>query len=600
MVDILVLGNSLQEHGVKAEKLLCINDDTMKSPIAQLMKAFWQFVPVKHVALPKHLRGTEQSRLQGVYSKLQTVALFASGDLKQRRFLQMDADMLARANLDDVFAYAVPAGVMRGDADSCMYEARPAHTYFHSERTMKRGDSHPAMKGGINGGLVLFEPDEETYQKMVEELHAFRPTTRMAEQEFLSLFFGRRGAWHAMHKKYNFQLHQLWFGSPEAPPGQVRPSSFSYMVEHPDEIRIFHYSADQKPSEILINDMSSVQGWLSLEEHLADHIRHMRKEHGGRNENLDKHPEWIPKIEKLQREAYLEWYDAWKRTYVNTVAFVLETAYNKMRCTTKDDGDYVQCPTCGAEWHTSDIQEQPCTIRDHLLFNCHGLASEIKIPVKHQTNLLTFFFVPCGAQVESKLLYLAEVYEFYVVAARSLKRKLLPPLPLNASQQPQILLPLYSIPSFVLATTEDRGVDASTVTGEEVEVTLKAWQRRYQRALTTLLAPDNIFCWRNNPKRAAEWLQTLNTAAEAGKWLIEHEQKSTAFCQSKAKASTSASSSSEQPMMMAPTPKEPATAGRQHVTPPWRRPPSPQPKARPSRDASRTSVPPPPPPPPRR
>ena len=76
MVDVMVLGNSLQEHGVKAEKVLCINDDTKLNGIADLMGAFWQFVPVQHVPLPRHLRGSEQSRLQGVYSKLQTVNLF--------------------------------------------------------------------------------------------------------------------------------------------------------------------------------------------------------------------------------------------------------------------------------------------------------------------------------------------------------------------------------------------------------------------------------------------------------------------------------------------------------------------------------------------
>ena len=112
MVDVMVLGNSLQEHGVKAEKVLCINDDTELNSIADLMRSFWQFVPVHHVPLPRHLRGSEQSRLQGVYSKLQTVNIFSCRSLRQQRFLLMDADMLMRANLDDVFANEVPAGVI--------------------------------------------------------------------------------------------------------------------------------------------------------------------------------------------------------------------------------------------------------------------------------------------------------------------------------------------------------------------------------------------------------------------------------------------------------------------------------------------------------
>ena len=592
MVDVMVLGNSLQEHGVKAEKVLCINDDTKLNGIADLMGAFWQFVPVQHVPLPRRLRGSEQSRLQGVYSKLQTVNLFSSGCLRQQRFLLMDADMLVRANLDDVFANEVPAGVMRGEADSCLFEPRPSHTFFHADTTMRRGDSHPPMKGGINGGLVLFEPDAATYKDMMDELHDFVPKTKMAEQEFLSYYWGRSGDWHAMRKKYNFQIHQLYFASPEAPPGQNRQSSFAYMVDHPQEIRVFHFSADQKPSEILINAMSSVQGWLTLEDHLKEHARYMMEQHGSRNPALHNHPEWIDKIAKLLRDAHLEWIEAWKRTYVNVVRFVLETAYNKMVCARTDDGEHVRCPTCRAEWHTSEIEEKSSTIRDHLLFNCPALASDIKIPVKHQTNLLTFFFVPCGAQVESKLLYLAEVYRFYVGVNRPSRRMPLPPLPLNPSQQPQILLPLYTIPSFVLATTEDRGVDASTKTAEEPEATLKAVQRRYQRAMQTLRNPDNIYCYKNGSRRAEEWMKTLDTVNEAGTWLIKHEERITAFTQSKARGSTPASSSSGQPMMTA-TAKEPATGGppaaRLQVTPPWRQqePPEPPTKARPTTHVSR-------------
>lgn len=600
MVDVMVLGNSLLEHGVKAQKVLCINEDTAQNGIANLMRAFWHFVPVKHVPLPRHLKGSEQSRLQGVYSKLQTVKIFSSGTERQQRFLLMDADMLVRANLDDVFAQEVPAGVMRGDTDSCLFEPRPSHTYFYAGNTMKRGDSHPAMKGGINGGLVLFEPDANTYDDMMEKLYSFTPKTKMAEQEFLSYYWGRTAEWHAMHKKYNFQIHQLYFASPEPPPAQDRQSSFAYMVDHPNEIRVFHFSADQKPSQILIDSMASVQGWLKLEDHLEEHARYMMSAHGSRNPALHEHPEWIDKIEKLLRDAHHEWFEAWKRTYVNVVNFVLEAAYKKMVFLQTDDGDYVGCPTCGAEWHTEEIEENPSTIRDHLLFNCAGIGN-IRIPVKHQTNLLTLFFVPCGAQVESKLCYLAEVYRHYVGVERPSRTISLPPLPLNPSQQPQILLPHYTIPSFVLATTEDKEVDASTQTGQEPEASCKAMQRRYTRGLTTLGNPKNFFCYREGPQRAADWQKTLETVSEAGQWLIKHEAKITAFTSSKARGS-STSSSSGQPMMTL-TPKGSATGGPSAapavVTPPWRQqePPVRPTSARPSTHVPKTWMPPPPPPP---
>ena len=163
----------------------------------------------------------------------------------------------------------------------------------------------------------------------------------------------------------------------------------------------------------------------------------------------------------------------------------------------------------------------------------------------HVTGLLhTFFFVPCGAQVESKLLYLVAVYRFYVGVNRPSRRMLLPPLPLNPSQQPQIMFPLYSIPSFVLATTEDRGVDASAVTAEESEPTLKTEQRRHQRAMLTLGNLDNIYCYKNDSRCVDEWKKTLATVHEAGTWLIKHEESITACTQSKARGSTPAPPSS--------------------------------------------------------
>ena len=436
----------------------------------------------------------------------------------------------------------------------------------------------------------------------MDELHDFRLKTKMAEQQFLSYYWGRSGSWHAMHKKYNFQIHQLYFASPEAPPGQDRQSSFAYMVDHPQEIRVFHFSADQKPSEILINDMSSVQGWLSLEEHLEEHARYMMRQHGSRNETLQYNQEWITKIEKLLRDAHLEWYEAWKRTYVNVVSFVMETGYNKMVRRMTDDGDYVHCQTCGEQWAIEDIEEESSGIRDHLLFNCQKMASEIKIPVKHQTNLLTFFFVPCGAQVESKLLYLAEVYKFHLGVTTPSRTMLLPPLSLDPRQQPQILHPLYMIPKFILATTEDRGVDASTVTAEEPEATLKTVQRRYERAIGTVRKPENIYCYKNNPRRAEDWMKTLATVTEAGTWLIKNEESITAFTSSRTRGSSAASSSSAPPIMKATT-KAPAMggppAGPLAVTPPWRQhePSQPLPKARPGAHGVMPALPPPPAPP---
>ena len=281
------------------------------------------------------------------------------------------------------------------------------------------------MIGGINGGLGLFEPSADTYTDMMEELKHWRPHTKMAEQEFLSWHWARDGSLNTMHKKYTYQIHQLYFSTPTGTTAGETPSSFSSMVDHPDEIRVFHFSANQKPSMILIDEVTSVEGWLKMEEHLTAHSQFMMKEHGARNEKLKDHPDWINKIDRLMRDAHVEWLEAWKRRYVNVVNYVFKTAYSKMMRKIKYEGEHLRCPSCGEKWHASETEKNSNLIRDHLMFNCDKMAAKIKIPVKHQTNLTTFFFPPCGVQVESKMLYLAEVFKYYDVMDKSRKSNLI-------------------------------------------------------------------------------------------------------------------------------------------------------------------------------
>ena len=76
MIDAMVMGNSLKEHGSKAKRYLCINDDTLASKISCLMEAFWNVVPVSHVEISRLHPGVSDEllkHLQGVCSKIQTM-----------------------------------------------------------------------------------------------------------------------------------------------------------------------------------------------------------------------------------------------------------------------------------------------------------------------------------------------------------------------------------------------------------------------------------------------------------------------------------------------------------------------------------------------
>ena len=79
LVDVMVLGNFLREHGLEATEFLCINGDTKENVISSIPKALRGSVPVTDSGIPGQQRGSEQHRLQGVYSELQTMNMFAAG-----------------------------------------------------------------------------------------------------------------------------------------------------------------------------------------------------------------------------------------------------------------------------------------------------------------------------------------------------------------------------------------------------------------------------------------------------------------------------------------------------------------------------------------
>ena len=100
---------------------------------------------------------------------------------------------------------------------------------------------------------MLFKPSKATFEDMRRRLETFYTPTEMAEQDFLSWFYAVPGMWNALHKKFNWQAHQVWRCEGEKPPvGQNTASSFYRMLQHPEEIRIYHYSAPDKPSHMLM------------------------------------------------------------------------------------------------------------------------------------------------------------------------------------------------------------------------------------------------------------------------------------------------------------------------------------------------------------
>ena len=591
IIDVLVLGNSLHEHNVRGSRFLCVNDDTLEMKIAKLAEAFWMFMPVSPIGLPKHLAGSEQHHLQGLCSKLQTLKLFDSDFCKKDRILMVEAALLVRSNIDDMFAVQTPAAVMKEEEDTSHVERRPDSRFSRRQWRKKSDESDNSNVGGIKGGVVLLKPDSEEYEQIIWGLQQLHSSTKKAEQEFLNWFYERYVEWYDLPKMYNFETNELFMPLPANIPGRRGPNSCYHLVTNPAGIKVLHFNTRNKPSCILRDEMVSVSGWLQLEVHLKHAAQSMRDEHASSNPEINDHPKWLEQNEEVHQDVHDEWFEAWKRTYVNVIAFVVHSAFNDIIREIRGGPLYYECSACQKVWLHDDVVSDPELIRDHILFNCRTMAAKVCIPVQHMTNLMAFLFVPCGRQVESKLLYLSEVYNFYKGFAHMPGRNETR-LTFDFHKQPEILLPNYSIPESILAVTEKEGKDAAYTDTNEPEVTARAHMRRYQRAMETI-RNSRVHGWVDDEGKAKTWWQTLYTADSSCRYLIEHvdelpPRRQATSCLAPSSSSGSQAASSSTTSMQSTL--EPVTGLLLGGTPPWRmRPPPPS--------VSNRMHPPPPPPP---
>ena len=168
-------------------------------------------MPIQHLEVPSYIKDTAMPHLKEVFSKIQAWQLFDSDPFwKCKRVGMMDADLLVKGNIDHLFHGVMPRAVHRGASDNCLFEARGLGSWYEQGNVQKYERGETRMKGGINMGLIMFEPSAAEFKKMEEYLwtSGWKPQTKMAEQELISHWFARDGRMNAMQCYYNFQLHQ--------------------------------------------------------------------------------------------------------------------------------------------------------------------------------------------------------------------------------------------------------------------------------------------------------------------------------------------------------------------------------------------------------
>lgn len=196
----LVLGWSLHEHGCQEDKLLLHTED-VPDPFLEALRQYWKLRQVNALnAVQTLYEDFDKSRFKGVFTKLQVLSV-----TDYRKVLMMDLDMLVRGNLDELFKLRTPAALKR-----CSGREQPEHggDVFAEDMWYAQRDG---MCSGINAGVMLLEPDQQVYDRMVAEIQDFGHPEHLGttgpEQDYLARFYTTfgRAAWSHIHAKYNYQ-----------------------------------------------------------------------------------------------------------------------------------------------------------------------------------------------------------------------------------------------------------------------------------------------------------------------------------------------------------------------------------------------------------
>ena len=266
------------------------------------------------------------------------------------------------------------------------------------------------MRGGIHGGLVYFEPSAREFRRMYDYLCSgrWRAVTDMAEQEFLSHWFGRDGRWYALPPEFNFQLHHVFLSSQWWPPGgQARPSKFYQMLNDTPIIKNWHFSGEKEPVdclyELVPGESAEVREWR------IDMLAHdsMKHEWDRMDASFKANGEHLELILSVHKQATEEWLNCWEGTRKTIFTEALSEIHQHAFTFTHGDSQEIICNACGHTWAAwEDFDDQA---RDHVLANCPEALKDIEMAITKCPNLMLLPFTPVGKHVEGHLDYLGKV-----------------------------------------------------------------------------------------------------------------------------------------------------------------------------------------------
>ena len=232
----------------------------------------------------------------------------------------------------------------------------------------------------------------------------------MAEQEFLSHWFGRDGRWYALPPEFNFQLHHVFLSSQWWPPGgQARPSKFYQMLNDTPIIKNWHFSGEKEPVdclyELVPGESAEVREWR------IDMLAHdsMMHEWDRMDASFKANGEHLELILSVHKQATEEWLNCWEGTWKTIFTEALSEIHQHAFTFTHGDSQEIICNECGHTW--GDRTDCDVQARDHVLANCPEALKDIEMAITKCPNLMLLPFSPVGKHVEGHLDYLGKVIQ---------------------------------------------------------------------------------------------------------------------------------------------------------------------------------------------
>eukprot|EP00930_Biecheleria_cincta_P062845 TRINITY_DN48295_c0_g1_i1.p1 TRINITY_DN48295_c0_g1~~TRINITY_DN48295_c0_g1_i1.p1 ORF type:complete len:725 (+),score=83.92 TRINITY_DN48295_c0_g1_i1:177-2351(+) len=249
ILDAMVLGASLISYP-RFDKVLLVTSDLLEMTEAHGLSLFWDVrVEPQGIDLGAASMRHANRRFKRVFTKLLAWKLDGYA-----RCVLLDGDLIARGCIDDLPYFSTPAAVMKGHEDS-----KPG--------TRVTSNLHPQnhrLIGGINAGVIVYEPDKEAFRRMVLSLPDESDMTTAPEQDFLTLHFHR---WTELPRKYNFQVEQMLKAGLRAHDS----SELKRLVDNCDEVRIWHYSGSFKPHDMIFSGQN-------VDDFVADWMKEQTKQ----------------------------------------------------------------------------------------------------------------------------------------------------------------------------------------------------------------------------------------------------------------------------------------------------------------------------------